>query len=159
MKNSQLLVIFGLFFFGLLHIPTSNASFSTTNPTYNVNLAPFIQRRSAYYCLQNFSSDCPGSFTLTEGGWLNISESATDEFCKGGCVQHTQDVLRCVWYVHQEYTFENGAMLKDINETMRIGCEKGFNGTSLYKSSGTSRATTSASAALYALVFLALFYM
>ncbi|KAI3806237.1 hypothetical protein L1987_22136 [Smallanthus sonchifolius] len=119
-------VIFGLFFLGLLHIPRSNASFSKTNPTYNVNLAPFIQRLSAYYCLQNVSSDCPGNFTLTEKGWLNISESATDAFCKGGCLQHTQDVLQCVWYVHQEYSFENGATIKDIKETMRIGCEKGL---------------------------------
>ncbi|KAL8261918.1 hypothetical protein R6Q59_025967 [Mikania micrantha] len=93
-----------------------------TNPIYNVNLAPFIQRLSAYYCLHNVSSDCPGNFTLTEKGWLNISQSDTKAFCQGGCLEHTQEVLKCVWYVHEEYTFENGATIKNLNDTIDIGC-------------------------------------
>ncbi|KAL8225087.1 hypothetical protein R6Q57_017644 [Mikania cordata] len=126
MKNSQTIMLLGLFFWGLLQIPCSNAGFSETNPIYNVNLAPFIQRLSAYYCLHNVSSNCPGNFTLTEKGWLNISQSDTKAFCQGGCLQHTQEVLKCVWYVHEEDTFENGATIKNLNDTIDIGCNHGM---------------------------------
>ncbi|KAK9065992.1 hypothetical protein SSX86_015394 [Deinandra increscens subsp. villosa] len=157
MKNSQIAMLFGLLFLCLLQIPSSNASFSKTNPIYNVNLAPFIQRLSAYYCLQNTSSNCTGNFILSEKGWLNISNSETNAFCgELGCAQHTLEVLKCVRYVHDEYTFENGATIDNLNDTIHTGCSKGFNGTSLYKSSGTTRSVT---ATLYALVFLALFYV
>ncbi|XP_076910077.1 uncharacterized protein LOC143567571 [Bidens hawaiensis] len=156
MKNSQMSVLFGLMFlFGLLQIPSSNA-FSETNPLYNVNLTPFIQRLSAYYCLKNVSSDCPGNFTLTYKGWLNISESETKAFCEGGCLQHTRYVLRCAWTAHKGYKFDNGASIENLNDTINIGCDKGFNGTSLWKNSGT---TTTAGVTLYALVVLVLFYM
>ncbi|MFS7964535.1 hypothetical protein Hanom_Chr08g00751491 [Helianthus anomalus] len=143
MKNSQMLVCFGLFFFALLQIPSSNAFnlhevhtvyaanfvvvFSgKTNPIYNVNLAPFIQRLSAYYCIYNESSNCAGNFNLTMEGWLNITESETRAFCDGGCLQHTHDVLQCVWYVLDDFKFENGATIKNLNDTINIGCEKGL---------------------------------
>ncbi|KAI3678588.1 hypothetical protein L6452_37887 [Arctium lappa] len=160
MKNSPMLVLFfGLFLLGFLQIPPSNAKFSESNPIYNVNLAPFIQRLSAYYCLQNVSSDCPGNFTLRGDGWLNTSASETLAFCDGGCAQHTQAVLNCVWYVDKDYKFENKATIKNINDTIIIGCAQGFNGTSLHQGNGGSGVTTSVITTLSALAFLALFYI
>ncbi|KAF5796044.1 hypothetical protein HanXRQr2_Chr08g0346851 [Helianthus annuus] len=127
-----------------------------TNPIYNVNLAPFIQRLSAYYCIYNESSNCRGNFNLTMEGWLNITESETRAFCDGGCLQHTHDVLQCVWYVLDDFKFENGATIKNINDTINIGCEKGFNGTTIVDKSD---ATKLGGMTIYALIFLALFYM
>ncbi|KVH94126.1 uncharacterized protein LOC112518004 [Cynara cardunculus var. scolymus] len=158
MKNSQMLIFIGLFLWGFLQIPNSNA-FSEINPIYNVNLAPFIQRLSAYYCLQNVSSDCPGNFTLKIDGWLNISASETLAFCDGGCAQHTQAVLKCVWYVKDDFKFENKATIKNLNDTIISGCAQGFSGTSLHQGNGGSGTTTSVITTLCAMAFLALFYI
>ncbi|PWA74202.1 hypothetical protein CTI12_AA254500 [Artemisia annua] len=126
MKSSQMLMLFGLFYLCFLQIPSSNASsFNYTYPEYNINLAPFIQRKSAYYCLKRVSPDCPGNLTLSTDGWLNISSSETQQFCQGPCKQHTLDVLKCVWYVKHDYKFDNKATIQNINETINNGCEHG----------------------------------
>ncbi|KAI3507978.1 hypothetical protein L1887_22976 [Cichorium endivia] len=164
MKISRLIMLFALCLWCSFEISNSfklSKFFAfdlkdTTNPQYNVNLAPFIQHLSAYYCLMNVSSDCPGNFTLHVGGWLNISQSETQAFCEGGCAQHTRQVLKCVQYIKDDYKFENKATIKHLNDTINIGCSQGFNGTSL--TSGSVMVTTSVVTTFSALAFLALFY-
>ncbi|KAL7583477.1 uncharacterized protein LOC128129336 [Lactuca sativa] len=155
MKNSRMLMLFGLSLLGFFGI-SSSFKINTTNPTYNVNLAPFIQDLSAYYCLLNVSSDCPGKFTLHVGGWLNISANETQAFCEGGCAQHTQQLLKCVKYVKQNYVFRNKATINNLNDTINIGCTHGFNGTSLTSASGSVIATAS-SFSVFALLALLLY--
>lgn len=72
------------------------------------------------------SSDCPGNFALKVDGWLNISEIQTHAFCDGGCSQHTEDVLDCIRYVKPDYIFENHASIKNLTDTIDIGCKQGL---------------------------------
>ncbi|XVF41250.1 hypothetical protein PTKIN_Ptkin01aG0265500 [Pterospermum kingtungense] len=103
-----------------------------TDPRGNVNLSPFQQWESAYECLQNTSDVCSTNYTLTEAGWMNVSMTDKDEFCKsGGCGEHTQAVLTCIHEVKRDYKFISRATVQDINYTITYGCNSGFNGTTL----------------------------
>nr|GEX27858.1 hypothetical protein [Tanacetum cinerariifolium] len=158
MKSSQMLMLFGFFFLCFLQIPSSDASFNKENPMYNVNLAPFIQRLSAYYCLKKVSPDCPGNLTLSTDGWLNVSSSETQQFCQGAwfVAWDLQDFTQTIHFLLMH--IDNKATIQNIKDTINNGCTQGFTGISLYKGSGSST-TTSIVTSLSALVFLALFYM
>ncbi|XXG86032.1 hypothetical protein AAC387_Pa11g1015 [Persea americana] len=94
-----------------------------TDPTRNVNLSPFDQWRSAYECLQDISSNCPGNYTLTERGWVNLKWRDTIPYCNiTGCADHSRAVLECISLVKRDFKFENGATVKDINDTINEGC-------------------------------------
>ncbi|RWR92239.1 hypothetical protein CKAN_02144800 [Cinnamomum micranthum f. kanehirae] len=94
-----------------------------TDPTSNVNLSPFDQWRSAYECLQNISSNCPGNYSLNEGGWVNLRSNDTVRYCNiTGCADHSRAVLKCICLVKRDFKFQNGATVKDINDTINDGC-------------------------------------
>ncbi|KAL5991347.1 hypothetical protein ACLOJK_012254 [Asimina triloba] len=94
------------------------------DPTANVNLSPFEQWRSAYMCLQKIPERCQGLRRLTEAGWVNVTQSDTEGYCRSadGCADPTRDVLLCVSLVHRTYKFRNRATVNDINTTINHGC-------------------------------------
>ncbi|CAN4102149.1 unnamed protein product [Withania somnifera] len=105
-----------------------------THPTKNVNLAPFQQWRSAYFCLLNTSTVCK-NHTLTMSGWLNVTYDEGKKFCvEGDCADHTKGVLNCIRHVKPDFWFANKATVKDIYDTIHVGCNtpEGFYGTSFY---------------------------
>ncbi|MCD9641521.1 hypothetical protein HAX54_027734 [Datura stramonium] len=125
-------------FLGMLLLLSDHVSAEDRkHPTGNVNLAPFEQWRSAYFCLLNTSQVCSTKQTLTMSGWLNVTHEEGKKFCgKGGCADHTKRVLDCIHHVKRDFWFANKATIKHIYDTIDIGCNKpqGFNGTSLYPS-------------------------
>ncbi|KAG8661149.1 uncharacterized protein LOC122722130 [Manihot esculenta] len=103
------------------------------NPLKNVNLAPFWQWRSAWDCLQNISTNCATNIHLN--GVLNINGSALTDFCAGGCAEHTQNVLTCIYYAKRDFWFANGATVKNITETIHHGCSTNTSINTDFKSS------------------------
>jgi len=124
-----------------------------------VNLTPFNAWRSAYYCLENLSKDICPKYALNQTGWLNVTHNDGEEFCKGGCADHTRAVLECLYDVKRDYWFANKAKVHHLNDTINIGCntDQGFNGTSLYPSSGYKMKSISIFLSISAFVFMALF--
>ncbi|KAG8371587.1 hypothetical protein BUALT_Bualt13G0103500 [Buddleja alternifolia] len=85
------------------------------------------------------SSSCPEKYTLSESGWLNVTNPDGPTFCeKGGCVDHTRAVLLCIEHVKRDYWFENNATVKNLYDTINLGCNssQGFTGASLHSSHG-----------------------
>ncbi|KAL3829013.1 hypothetical protein ACJIZ3_017815 [Penstemon smallii] len=132
-----------------------------TDPTANQNLSPIEAWRSAEFCLQNISNVCPANYTLKESGWLNVTQAEGPAFCAaGGCADHTRDVLLCIEHVKRDYWFANNATIKDVNDTINLGCNspQGFTGVSKYRSESDGHKLYSAPifAALSSAAFLAL---
>ncbi|XP_075090120.1 uncharacterized protein LOC142171514 [Nicotiana tabacum] len=122
-------------FWGMFLLLSGVSAEDRQNPTKNVNLAPFMQWRSAYFCLLNTSPVCSKNHTLTLSGWLNVKKEEGKKFCeKGGCAEHTKGVLDCIHHVKRDFWFANKATVQHIYNTIDIGCHtpQGFNGTSLY---------------------------
>ncbi|KAJ8553040.1 hypothetical protein K7X08_020433 [Anisodus acutangulus] len=122
-------------FMGMFLLLSSVSAENRKYPTGNVNLAPFEQWRSAYFCLLNTSPVCSKNHTLTMSGWLNVTHDEGKIFCqKGGCADYTIGVLGCIRHVKRDFWFANKAKVQHIYDTIDIGCYslQGFNGTSLY---------------------------
>ncbi|XP_051142715.1 uncharacterized protein LOC127259425 [Andrographis paniculata] len=116
---------------------TSKAE-NKTYPTANNNLSPIQAWRSAEYCLQNTSTKCWDKYTLTDSGWLNVTHEDGHWFCTEGCAEHTGWVLDCLFHVKKDYWFANKATLRDITDTINLGCNstQGFSGVSIHVSQG-----------------------
>ncbi|KAM3234167.1 hypothetical protein P3L10_019526 [Capsicum annuum] len=122
-------------FLGMFLLQSCVIAEDRKHPTKNVNLAPFQQWRSAYFCLTNTSPICSKNHTLTMSGWLNVTYDEGKKFCEeGGCADHTKGVLDCIHHVKRDFWFANKATIKHIYKTIHVGCNtpKGFNGTSFY---------------------------
>ncbi|XP_059298447.1 uncharacterized protein LOC132051209 [Lycium ferocissimum] len=126
-------------FLGMFLLLSGVSAENRKYPTGNVNLAPFEQWRSAYFCLRNTSPLCSKNHTLTMSGWLNVTQKESKKFCvKGGCADYTKRVLNCIHHVKRDFWFANKATVQHIYDTIDIGCNslQGFNGTSLYPTQG-----------------------
>ncbi|MQM11591.1 hypothetical protein Taro_044495 [Colocasia esculenta] len=99
-----------------------------TDPTGNINLAPFIQMRSAYECLQNTSDACPDKYQLKLAGWVNVTSPDTGSYCKSCAKQTAGFVLTCISLVKRDFKFVDGTTVRDINNTITQGCAHGFTG-------------------------------
>ncbi|KAJ4834392.1 hypothetical protein Tsubulata_007334 [Turnera subulata] len=115
-------------------------------PLKNVNLAPFWQWRSAYFCLKNESDSCTGKNVLKLDGVVNVTNSEVEDYCKqGGCWEHTSIVLQCVYYAKRDFWFANKITVPKLKEIISKGCatKQGFstvNYTVSSPSSGSSPA-------------------
>ncbi|KAL3530986.1 hypothetical protein ACH5RR_010308 [Cinchona calisaya] len=129
-----------------------------TFPTANNNLSPIQQWRSAFYCLNITSTSCPVKYTLNMSGRLNVVHEDGPTFCEaGGCADHTRAVLACIHDVKPDFWFGNNATVKNLNDTINIGCSLGFNGTTI--SSGAYEVKSASISVLAAVLLLALFYI
>ncbi|KAK9941003.1 hypothetical protein M0R45_017633 [Rubus argutus] len=90
----------------LLQVQYAHARENKTDPTDNVNLAPFRAWRSAYYCLQKKAPANCTSFenvSLTDKGILDVFPNEIRAYCSpaSGCAQHVLDVLQCYTFAKE----------------------------------------------------------
>ncbi|XP_019168477.1 PREDICTED: uncharacterized protein LOC109164142 [Ipomoea nil] len=134
MENSRTQLLLRLFGFLLLLCNAAKAEFRE-NPTWNPNLTPFEQWRSAYFCLLNFKANttCIPKYVLSMKGWLNVTKNEGPGFCSSKCVKETRNVLHCISHTKRDFWFANKATVNDINQTIIDGCgQKGFTGVSYH---------------------------
>ncbi|KAI3822360.1 hypothetical protein L1987_09949 [Smallanthus sonchifolius] len=70
-------------------------------------------------------SSCDESYRLTESGQLHVPPEYTDEYCNGPWLQETHLVLTCVDNILSHFIFYNHATIKDVKETIKMGCNYG----------------------------------
>ncbi|XP_024984848.1 uncharacterized protein LOC112520651 isoform X5 [Cynara cardunculus var. scolymus] len=70
-------------------------------------------------------SSCEESYRLTERGQLNVPPEFADEYCNGPCLKETHLVLNCINDILTHFVFYNHATIKDVKETIKVGCGYG----------------------------------
>ncbi|KVH90204.1 hypothetical protein Ccrd_007763 [Cynara cardunculus var. scolymus] len=78
-----------------------------------------------YTILKQIYSSCEESYRLTERGQLNVPPEFADEYCNGPCLKETHLVLNCINDILTHFVFYNHATIKDVKETIKVGCGYG----------------------------------
>ncbi|MED6121485.1 hypothetical protein PIB30_030672 [Stylosanthes scabra] len=121
--KSKFLLFFSLAICFMFLLSPSNAE-NRIDPRSNNNLNPFESWRSAYFCIMNnYSKDCAPHNTLNFSGTLYVSKGEIDNYCNGGCKDHTLALLKCAHEVKRKgFLFQNGASLLYVFNKIEYAC-------------------------------------
>ncbi|KAL9248187.1 hypothetical protein vseg_021539 [Gypsophila vaccaria] len=92
------------------------------NSGYAQNPGQIVAKALTCFNANNIYKRCNAAYRLTQSGYINVPQAATDQFCYGPCLAETHLVLDCVDHTLSTFVFYNKATINDIKSTLQAAC-------------------------------------